>query len=278
MPCSEPRSAPGAATVASAVRPFTAQADDGQAIILGEINEHSDNTEVRNSGNPGTYCVLAGRSAYGLLGANDQSGRAGVRGQTVADAGYGVWGEGVGSSHANAVGVLGSTGGHYSQIGVRGIADPEGIGVHGKTANGVGVRGEAPGGWGVHGMSGNRAVFGEASTGVGVYGSATTGIAMQASTPVSNGIHTGYALRASGKIKLDNCAGVATIASGTNNVTVTPGLDLTALSAVVATLQGFPAGRRPCNAASSTRTTNKFTIYLTANSINTVKVAWHVFG
>ena len=43
--------------------------------------------------------------------------------------------------------------------------------------------------------------------------------------------------------------GIATIAAGTSGITVTPGIDLTATSAVVATLQGGAGGARPASGA-----------------------------
>ena len=79
------------------------------------------------------------------------------------------------------------------------------------------------------------------------------------------------------RVRFDNSVGIATIAAGTNGVTVTPGIDLTATSAVVATLQG-PAGGALVERVSVNATTDQITIYLTKNSTNTVKVAWHVFG
>jgi hypothetical protein len=74
------------------------------------------------------------------------------------------------------------------------------------------------------------------------------------------------------------CAGVATIAATTKSVVVTPGIDLTSASAVVATLQGNPGGTTTVQRVSIDTVNDRFTIWLTANSTATVKVAWHVFG
>jgi hypothetical protein len=71
---------------------------------------------------------------------------------------------------------------------------------------------------------------------------------------------------------------VATIASGHNSVTVTPGTDLLSTSAVVATLQGNPSGTAMVKSVAVNATADTFTIYLTANATAAVTVAWHVFG
>ncbi len=81
-----------------------------------------------------------------------------------------------------------------------------------------------------------------------------------------------------GRVRLDNCSGLATIASGTKSVVVTPGIDLTTSSAVVATLQASAGGTTTVHRCVVNGPANSLTIYLTANSTVTVKVAWHVFG
>jgi hypothetical protein len=118
-------------------------------------------------------------------------------------------------------------------------------------------------------------VSGEATTGQGLRGQASTGTAGYFA---ATDLLKGYAMRALGRVKLDNCAGVATIALGTNNVVVTPGIDLAATSAVVATLQGTAGGTTTVHRVLVNATANTFTVYLTANSSSNVKVAWHVFG
>ncbi len=59
---------------------------------------------------------------------------------------------------------------------------------------------------------------------------------------------------------------------------MTPGIDLTATSAVVATLQGSAGGTTTVHRIAVNATADTFTIYLTANATAAVKVAWHVFG
>ena len=155
-----------------------------------------------------------------------------------------------------------------AKTGVYGYAaqDANASGVMGSTTLGRGVFGTASAGLGVYGWAIN---------GNGVRGYAKTGAAGWFST---SGPKIGVAVRAIGKVTLDNCAGVATIASGANSVTVTPGTDLVATSAVVATLMGSAGGATTVQRVVVNAAADTFTIYLTANATAAVTVAWHVFG
>jgi hypothetical protein len=162
--------------------------------------------------------------------------------------------------------------------GVVGIA-PDGTAVYGVAltgANARGVIGETSSGRGVNGIAqSGRGVQGQATSGRGVYGYATSGYGGYFERQAGK---TGTALRAVGPVKFDNCSGIATINSGSSSVLVTPGIDLTAASAVVATLQGSAGGTTTVHRCTVNATNNTFTIYLTGNSTASVKVAWHVFG
>ena len=163
-----------------------------------------------------------------------------------------------------------------------------GIGVYGAT-NGSGVAavmGQGNQGTGVHGFFGDYEQRNTTPDGVGVYGSATaggvgvsgrsdTGTALLATSADPK---SGYALRAAGRVRFDNSAGVATISKGTRSVVVTPGVRLEATSAVVATLQGNAGGSTTVQRVAINTTYHRFTIYLTANSTAAVKVAWHLIG
>ena len=138
--------------------------------------------------------------------------------------------------------------------------------MYGETTVGQGVRGVATSGYGVRGV---------VSSGIGASGYATTGTAVLAT---SANPKVGTALQAIGKVKFDKSVGIATIAVGTSSATVTPGIDLTATSAVVATLQGGAGGTTSVRCVTVNATADTFTIYLTANATVAVKVAWHVFG
>lgn len=272
----------GAATVAAAIRPLSTDADSGDPWILGANNEADNGTTLRNTSYKGEYVSFLLQD-YGVSARSQSPFGAGVIGDNISSNGIGVYGSMMSASQSSAIGVVGETAGHYSQIGVRGISDPEGIGVHGVTANGIGVRGEAPGGWGVHGVTvGNRGVFGEATTGYGVRGGATSGAGVSGVATSGIGVsaesETGYAIRSFGRVRFDKCVGVATIASGTKSVVVSPGIDLTSSSAVVATLQASAGGTTTVHRCVVHTTSNTFTIYLTANAVSATKVAWHVFG
>jgi hypothetical protein len=197
---------------------------------------------------------------WGVFGTTESPTGRGVRGDSLAaSGGCGVFGYGAG---AGARGVIGQATQDADSFGVYGLA-ADGRGVFGLATSGQGVRGEATNGRGIHG---------QATTGMGVRGYATTGVGL------SGEATTGYALRTKGRVRFDNSSGLATIASGTSSIVVTPGIDLTSTSAVVATLQGNAGGSTSVKRIAVNATNNTFTIYLTANSTASVKAAWHVFG
>ena len=162
--------------------------------------------------------------------------------------------------------------------------------MYGSSLTGYGVQGYSKDSAAIYGGSDHYGLYGHTTTGIGTYGQATegygvkgyatTGTAGYFQTPKQVGSpHTGYALRANGRVKLDRCAGVATIAAGTKSVTVEPGIELVGASAVVATLQGSAGSETTTVSRVLVNTTaNRFTIYLTAKATQQVKVAWHVFG
>jgi hypothetical protein len=217
-------------------------------------------------------------SGYGVRGVSGSG--YGVYG--ASGSGYGVYGDStasdkpaiLGTSSGGNTGVQGFSGAYGSQP-----TPPAKTGVYGyaaQDANANGVKGQTTLGRGVLGLATTGlAIYGSATSGNGVRGYAATGAAGWFST---SGPKIGTALRAIGKVKLDNCAGVATIASGHNSVVVTPGTDLVATSAVVATLMGNPGGATTVQRVAVNATADTFTIYLTANATAAVTVAWHVFG
>jgi len=168
----------------------------------------------------------------------------------------------VGQSDGDSTGVMGLSGVPLSDA-------PAKTGVYGEAAQDASARGV----WGK--SASGRGVFGEATTGFGVRGQATSGTGVYAST---GGLKKGLAIHAVGRVRLDNSVGIATIASGTKSVVVTPGIDLTATSAVVATIQGAPSGSMTVRSVAVDAAADTFTIYLTANATVTMTVAWHVFG
>ncbi len=223
---------------------------DGAGVI--GYSWSSNGVEGFGAGGCGVY---GSGDAYGLRG---EGGRSGVFG--LSGSGVGVAGQ---SSDGETAGILGFSGAGTPP------AAPAKTGVFGYAVQDASARG-------VHGYSTTgRGVFGEATAGSGVRGYATTGTAVYAA---SADPRSGYALQAIGRVKLDNCSGLATIAAGTKSVVVTPGIDLTTSSAVVATLQASAGGTTTVHRCVVNGPANTFTIYLTANSTTNVKVAWHVFG
>ena len=183
--------------------------------------------------------------------------------------GYAPGGTGVVARSDAGTGVLGVSGNTIpaakARTGVYGSATQD--------ATSRGVWGYSPAGMGVYGEStGGRAVQGSATSGVGVRAAATSGYGVYASAT------TGIALLADGRVRLTKSAGQATIASGTASVSVTPGIDLTTTSAVIATLNGDAGGSTAVKRVAIDTTTNAFTIYLTANASASVKVAWLVLS
>ena len=140
-----------------------------------------------------------------------------------------------------------------------------------------GVYGENTGGgagtYGRSNQAGGNGAFGESSLGIGVHGTTDTGTGGYFSA--NDG---GTALHTSGRVQLDNCSGMATIAPASGSISVLPGIDLTVHSAVVATLMGNAGGTTTVQHVAVNPTTNRFTIYLTKAAPDGVKVAWLVLG
>ena len=177
----------------------------------------------------------------------------------------GPWAAVVGHSKADGTGVQGFSAGSPSTV-PAGVAKTGVYGVALQDANSRGVYGRATSG---------RGVFGEATSGNGVRAYSATGAALYARTST---LKKGVALQTVGKVKFENSVGVATVLAGTNSVVVTPGIDLTATSVVVATLQGSAGGSTTVRMVTIDATADTFRITLTANAASNVKVGWHAFN
>jgi len=220
------------------------------------VSGHSD-TGTGVYGDSDTKDGVYGRSTSGRGVEGYSTGGTGIFGSTDAPARFGA----VGQSNADGVGIYG-----YSGSGEGLSSAPIKTGVFGaafQDAASRGVSGQSTSGHGVHG---------QATSGLGVRGYATSGVGL------SGEATTGYALRTKGRVTFDQSVGLATIASGQKSVTVTPGIDLTATTAVVATLQGSAGGTTTVHRVVVNAAGNTFTIYLTANATASVKVAWIVLG
>jgi hypothetical protein len=263
-----------ALTAAAALeRPVTVLAGTDGDVVLGDANETLATTSISVAGEA-TVVSLSGEG-HGL--------------ESLSQDGVAVIGiSGVGKPYPTSIdpstGVYGLS---LDGMGVYGGSNA-GPGVYGAT-NGSGVAavtGQGNQGTGVHGWTGDYEQRDTTPNGVGVYGSATqTGTGVSARThqgtallATSGDPMSGYAIRASGRVRFDKCAGVASIGSGKRSVVITPGVRLGPTSAVVATLQGNAGGSTTVQRVAIDTTNHRFTIYLTANSTTTVKVAWHLIG
>jgi hypothetical protein len=277
-----------AALVASALgRPPTVRAADGEAVTVGGTFEGVTPTTITNHAAGGVAVAGHSDAPGGLgIGIYGESPGRGVTGQTtvgrgvngIATAGVGVFG---GSTTGTGVqGFSGSddTPAAPAKTAVFGYAAQDQLarGVTGQTTSGYGVSGNATTGTGVRGESTTGyGVHGSATSGPGVIGFSVTGTGMQAYT---SGIKIGTALQTVGRVRFDKSVGIATIAAGRRSVKVTPGIDLLASSAVVATLMGSAGGTTAVRCVIVDIAKDTFTIYLTANATTKVGVAWHVFG
>jgi hypothetical protein len=224
-----------------------------QVGVYGESTNHpgvvgTSTNSIGVSGTSPNGTGVAGSSGIGV----------GVNGHSNATNRAGT----VGQSDGDSTGVLGISGTPVPDA-------PAKTGVYGEAAQDSSARGV----WGK--STTGRGVYGEASSGHGVRGYARTGAAVYGSTI---GLKSGLALHTVGRVRLDNSVGLATILSGHNSVTVTPGIDLTATSAVVATLQGSAGATTTVHRVVVDASGDTFTIYLTANATTNVTVAWHLFG
>jgi hypothetical protein len=282
----------GVATIASAIgRPVPAWAADGAAVVVGGEYAASSVTKFTNLTNDSAVLEGASKTGMGVHGASVSG--SGVYGE--ADDGTAVGGEsntgaGVYGYSFSASGVYGVTSPYSPNAAVVGQSYAGKTGVWGYSGEGAPQEWPAPPWTGVYGTGGlaanTRGVTGEAEAGRGVNGIATSGHAVhgEATSGTAGYFSTadpkhGYALRAAGRVKFDQCAGVATIAAGASSILVTPGIDLTSSSAVVATLLGNAgAVTTTVSRCFVNATANTFTIYLTTKATLSVKVAWHVFG
>jgi hypothetical protein len=250
--------------------PTAAAAADGQPMLLGTSNNASRGTSVSTT------------AADGLGGVTQSTTGAGVYGRARSTTGVTRGGDFSVSSPAG-IGVLGEGYGY-------------GTGVHGHS--GYAQRGTSPGKVGVYATAWDDASFvamlGETKAGLGVKAKATTGTGLYGTSDSGYGLvafsgtgtaavfstsspAVGTALMTSGRVRFEKSVGLATVARGTRSVVVTPGIDVTATAAVVATLQGS-AGGAVVERVSVDATNNRFTIYLTKNTTANANVAWHIFG
>jgi hypothetical protein len=149
-------------------------------------------------------------------------------------------------------------------VGVHGYSP--GAGVRGDSDAGVGVLGQSNSGQGVLGMGGPSGIAVSAFGGsIGLFASASTG---------------DYAIAVdAGRLAFGQNAGNAVIPASARHVTVSPGFELTDQTRILATIvKGHPGGTTTVQRVAKNPGGGSFTIYLTANALNTVTVSWFVFS
>jgi len=235
----------------------------------GSTGVHGDGiTGVLGSSNIGAGVEGASVNSVGVYGHSDE--RIGVVGSGPV-AGVSATSEEVG---VFATSLASQT--HPALIGNGKFAGPGVAGFSGTGKDETNQLPSVPDRTGVYGYAAQSSaaagVVGETTVGTGVVAKATSGTAVKATST------TGFALSASGRIKLEKAAGVATITAGTNNVLLAPGIDITGTSSVIATLNGSAGGTTTVQRVQIYTASNQIRIWLTANTTADVKVAWLVIG
>ena len=278
--------------------PLDAAAADGDPVEIGAVNNGSTTTIVKApvTGFIGQTTAASGKRA-GVLGtAPPGDGRGvmgkgpiGVLGQTGSPTGIGVLGSAAGG---NAFAILGTnTAASGNAIAIKGLSQ-HGTAIVGETAStidagveghspGIGVFGETSGQFGI-GVSGfasgsdGSGVSGSANSGsgVGVFGSASgpTGIGGQFQ---ANGGPGTFALKVIGRAGFSTAAS-SSVASGVDHKDVTPGVELTGNTTVLATLQSD--GGVAIQYVEVHTGTNSFTVHFSGNTTQACTVAWFVLG
>jgi hypothetical protein len=228
--------------------------------------------EAHGDGATGVYGISTG--AMGVWGHSSSSH--GVYGDS--NTSYGVYGQThavdraatLGCSLGNGTGVQGHSGGvpglpvGKAKTGVFGYAAQD--------ATATGVRGESTTG---------RGVVGVASSGIGVRAHAPTGTGAYVTTTTGTGVYvtattSGYALRTSGRVKVEKASGVATIPATKSTVVVTPGLDVTTTSFVLLTPRADIGTRRLWYTTDATA--NTITIRVSSAVTTSLAVGWLLLG
>ena len=251
-----------------------ATAIQGSAVIAGQLNSATNQTQVNNTlgGISDTLCSGGGGGTQGFVGCGSE----GVDGKGVN---YGVAGT---ASSANGAGVLGQ--------GTTGVV---GAGFHGPGISGSGTPGvegaalfaDDNGVWG-HTDGSGSGVYGETSgTGNGVLGYAPTATAVKGQTTSGIGVlatatGSGTALNVSGRAQFSR-SGVVTITYPAKSAVISA-VPVTAKSIALATIQKYLTGVYVVAAVPNlSGSSNSFTIYLnkapgSSTAPKSVVVGWQV--
>jgi hypothetical protein len=229
----------GAASVIATAfgRPLEARAADGEAVLIGQLNE-------------GTATTTIGRTTKGpalrVQNTSDES----EGGPALEASSY--WGDAVRAE----VGGIGQTA-------IRTISH-DGTALNALSENGIAV--DAAGTWAIRAIGGVKGVHAEAS---GFEGTAVRAIATNQDS---------HALLTTGRIQFGQASGVAVIAAGSRQVTITPAVKVSTATKVITTLQSSAGGITVVHRISRNMAANSFTIYLTATATHRCYVAWLLIG
>jgi hypothetical protein len=215
---------------------------------------------------------VVGHGGYGVLGRTESPVSAGVKG---ISKGVGVVGQG-----GEQMGVWGFSDQSFGVLG-DGFG-PSPAGVVGRSAAGTGVAGTS--GVGSMTFPETTGVFGRAGgvASTGVMGVSSDGIALRGETADGTALKVeatgaGRALEADGPVKFST-SGVGTIASGTANKQVTPGVDLGPQSKLIVTLNGNPGTGITLWRAVINGSTDTFTVFLTGPAAADTRFCWFVLS
>jgi hypothetical protein len=292
-----------AATVAGALgRANPLRAANGDPVIVGAVSQGTAVTRVNNTGSgdglmgqaansDGAGVRGAGRVAgvrgntqagIGVIGEATQQGRFGVQGRATGGSASAVFGDATSTSGQNT-GVRGRTASNAG-TGVLGIATATGgttYAVRGQNASSRGTavigRATATSGttYGVYGESRSSSgfgVFGVANSGTALHGQTNSGVGVQATAD------SGIALRTQGRVQLQSISGRSTVPAGSSQVTVSPEVPLTSSSFIIATINGNPIVPVWVFRVGINVSRNQFTVVLTGNVAQDVRVAWLILG
>lgn len=268
---------------------FLGFSGNGNGSGVGLQGESSGTTGVGVRGVSGTWRGVMGLSTsgrgvhgesgsgWGIYGRSDSShgvhgaGAVGVYGES--GSGFGGAGRGVYGLSAAGVGVGGVSRG-ADQAGTFGHSQADATGVLAYSAGSGSALPVAKAKTGLYALasqdSASHGVWGESAAGQGVRGQATTGVGVFATAS------SGYALRTSGRLRVDKVSGVATIAAGRTSITVSPGVDITSTSFVLLTPRANIGSRGLWFTVDATN--NRITIRLSSSRSSSTPVAWLLLG
>jgi hypothetical protein len=256
--------------------PAPARAADGDAVVLGQVNNETTVTTIKNSSSSNGALFCSSDAGFGASGFSS-TGTAIIGNTDTGVAGRFASGFGGNGVIGETRGGIGVTGFSVDNEGIRGQA---GLTASSVTSSHTGVHGitnsDAAGAvWGEN-LAGGDGVRGSAST-----GNAIIGVASGSGSGVVGGSAGGTGVLAVGsKTALQvqgpaafSRSGILTIKAGQSTAKKS-GIALTAASFVLATIQGNVAGVFVQGVTLVTGSPGSFTVHLNKTVSKNLKVAW----